>query len=86
MPDRYKEPQLDSAVRESSALLLHRPNMRYLGYLDPAELPWLYRLVDRGFIPYEWMATPEPRLIARLPYRRRPPAVTEEVALQMELS
>ena len=32
--------------------LLGCPNVSYIGFLDAADLPWLYRLADRGFMPY----------------------------------
>lgn len=34
------------------AALLQFPNVTYLGFLDAADLPWLYHLSDRGFLPY----------------------------------
>ena len=38
--------------RESWTALIRRRNVTYLGFVEPADLPWLYRLSDRGFIPY----------------------------------
>jgi glycosyltransferase involved in cell wall biosynthesis len=32
--------------------LLARPNVTHLGRIDIGDVPWLYRLADRGFIPY----------------------------------
>lgn len=32
--------------------LLARPNVTHLGRLDIGDVPWLYRIADRGFIPY----------------------------------
>jgi glycosyltransferase involved in cell wall biosynthesis len=44
--------RLISEDRASWAALLKRPNVSYLGMLDPEDLPQLYWLADRGFIPY----------------------------------
>jgi glycosyltransferase involved in cell wall biosynthesis len=38
--------------RDAWERVIQRPNVSYLGFLDPADLPWLYRFADRGFMPY----------------------------------
>jgi glycosyltransferase involved in cell wall biosynthesis len=43
---------LEPVDRASWATLLRRPNVTYLGVLDGADLPLLYSVADRGFIPY----------------------------------
>jgi glycosyltransferase involved in cell wall biosynthesis len=45
-------PHLTAKDRRSWDALLRRPNATYLGRLDPDDLPRLYTLADRGFIPY----------------------------------
>jgi glycosyltransferase involved in cell wall biosynthesis len=45
-------PNLTPKDQRSWHALLRRPNVSYLGRLDPGDLPSLYRLSDRGFIPY----------------------------------
>lgn len=44
--------RLDTADRAMWMALLQQPNVIYLGSLDPDDLPQLYHLADRGFIPY----------------------------------
>ena len=49
---QLQEWTLDAEDRISWAGLLRRRNVTYLGNLDAENLPGLYRVSDRGFIPY----------------------------------